>query len=245
MSTPIERYEALDGRYKSLHKVYRAIEDAMVDEDTPLDDRMNTQSKINSIRLKTILCSALLTDINASDFASHDFNTEECPDGWDKVKSMFELMEEKIDEVFPVLEDNWNLDDKFGGITVLYSDPEPVLDIVAVHGLGGNAFDTFARDSHRTWLRDFLPVDPQINKIRTMTFGYSSSPKDSGNNEGVREWASALLGGVASVRESQMVVQADSASLNAVAAQPIADVNHRQICKFEHKDFEPYHMKNN
>ncbi|KAI1763108.1 hypothetical protein GGR53DRAFT_467642 [Hypoxylon sp. FL1150] len=33
-----------------------------------------------------------------------------------------------------------------GGMTVLYSDPEPVLD---VHGLGGNAFDTFAwEDGH-------------------------------------------------------------------------------------------------
>ncbi|KAI0157959.1 hypothetical protein GGR52DRAFT_182175 [Hypoxylon sp. FL1284] len=99
---------------------------------------------------------------------------------------------------------DWNIDDRFNGITVLDSDPAPVLDtssIVAVHGLNGNAFDTFACDG-RMWLRDFLPSDPQLKRTRTMTFGYNSSASDSKNNEAVREWASALLREVDLVRKS-------------------------------------------
>ncbi|OTA98849.1 hypothetical protein M426DRAFT_17010 [Hypoxylon sp. CI-4A] len=100
------------------------------------------------------------------------------------------------------IHNDWDLDDNFIGITMLHSDPEPVLDIVSIHGLNGNAFDTFAWNDRHMWLRDYLPLNPLLNKTRTMTFGYGSSSKDSGNNESVREWASALLREVSSVRES-------------------------------------------
>jgi hypothetical protein len=79
-----------------------------------------------------------------------------------------------------------------------------VISICAVHGLNGNAFETWAWDDHM-WLRDFLPSHPQLKTSRVMTYGYSSLLKDRGNRSSLEEWAHGLLGSVSSVRESQSV----------------------------------------
>jgi hypothetical protein len=71
--------------------------------------------------------------------------------------------------------------------------------ICAVHGLNGNAFDTWAWEEHM-WLRDFLPW--QLEESRVMTFGYSSRLGDSGNMSSLEEWAYGLLSAVSSVRGS-------------------------------------------
>ncbi|OAP53696.1 hypothetical protein AYL99_12136 [Fonsecaea erecta] len=49
----------------------------------------------------------------------------------------------------------------------------PAVDIVAVHGLGGDTFATWTHpESKKFWLRDFLPQ--QIPDARIMTFGYNA-----------------------------------------------------------------------
>ncbi|KAI0103382.1 hypothetical protein GGR51DRAFT_524741 [Nemania sp. FL0031] len=94
----------------------------------------------------------------------------------------------------------WQVDDDFSGLTVLHAAPEPDLDICAVHGFNGNAFDTFAWAGGKMWLRDFLPSHPQLKQSRIMTYGYSSRLIDNANTSGVAEWASDLLRQVSSVR---------------------------------------------
>jgi hypothetical protein len=96
---------------------------------------------------------------------------------------------------------DWTIDDYFIGLTVLYSAVEPELDICALHGFNGNAFDTFASGEHM-WLRDFLPSHSRLGKSRTMTYGYSSLLRDGGNIARLEEWAHGLLTEVASVRET-------------------------------------------
>ncbi|KAJ2990949.1 hypothetical protein NUW58_g2706 [Xylaria curta] len=96
----------------------------------------------------------------------------------------------------------WSVDDDFRGLTVLHAAPEPHLDICAVHGLNGNAFDTFAWEGRQMWLKDFLPLQPQFKQSRIMTYGYSSLLTDNVNTSGVAEWASGLLREISSARVS-------------------------------------------
>ncbi|OIW25562.1 hypothetical protein CONLIGDRAFT_684109 [Coniochaeta ligniaria NRRL 30616] len=100
----------------------------------------------------------------------------------------------------------WRVDDTFADLTVLHSAPEPDLDICAVHGLNGNAFDTFAWEGRDMWLRDFLPGQqsqhPGLARLRVMTVGYSSLIRDDKNITGLDEWSLGLIQSVSAVRRS-------------------------------------------
>ncbi|KAK0703602.1 hypothetical protein B0T26DRAFT_732015 [Lasiosphaeria miniovina] len=94
-------------------------------------------------------------------------------------------------------------DDCFDGITMLYGgNDEPVdIDICAVHGLDGHAFDTWMAESHM-WLRDHLPH--KFPSSRIMTFGYNSNKMASNRiNEGLKDFADTLLLAIASIRTSE------------------------------------------
>ncbi|KAI9904940.1 hypothetical protein N3K66_001469 [Trichothecium roseum] len=96
----------------------------------------------------------------------------------------------------------WACDDRFDWLTVLYSATSPDLDICAVHGLNGNAFDTWAANG-KMWLRDFLPLHARFRRSRIMTFGYSSLIGDEDNVAGMSEWAHSLLTALATARKSE------------------------------------------
>ncbi|KAF2234249.1 hypothetical protein EV356DRAFT_415225, partial [Viridothelium virens] len=64
-------------------------------------------------------------------------------------------------------------DDNFYGLTPLNSPEEPILaDVIAVTGLAGHAFGSWACSPHQMWLRDFLPKD--LKNIRVLIYGYNS-----------------------------------------------------------------------
>lgn len=50
---------------------------------------------------------------------------------------------------------------------------EKSIDVVAVHGLQGDAFKTWEHENGSNWLKDFLPTD--VPSARIMTFGYEST----------------------------------------------------------------------
>lgn len=62
--------------------------------------------------------------------------------------------------------------EKVGLFELSDKDVEKTVDVVAVHGLQGDAFKTWEHDNGSLWLRDFLPDD--IPYARIMSFGYDS-----------------------------------------------------------------------
>ena len=66
------------------------------------------------------------------------------------------------------------------GLFLISSPPSPFadaevgktyyVDIVAVHGIIGDAYDTWTHENGKSWLRDFLPED--LPGVRVFSFGY-------------------------------------------------------------------------
>ncbi|OJD34141.1 phosphorylase superfamily protein [Diplodia corticola] len=89
----------------------------------------------------------------------------------------------------------------FRGLTVLYAPQTPVVDIVAVHGLGGHAAETWIyRSSSKPvfWLRDLLPQ--YMATARIMTFGYNSNIV-SRSTASIKTVATQLLNQVSAERQ--------------------------------------------
>ncbi|KAH7202391.1 hypothetical protein DER44DRAFT_481084 [Fusarium oxysporum] len=94
------------------------------------------------------------------------------------------------------------LDDEFEGLTVLYGgNGEHIdIDICAVHGMDGHAFDTWMAPT-KMWLRDHLPSE--FPKSRIMTFGYNSNSMDGKSiNHGLSDFADTLIDNLKYVRTS-------------------------------------------
>ncbi|KAI3342513.1 NACHT and WD domain protein [Ustulina deusta] len=70
------------------------------------------------------------------------------------------------------------------GLNLLYSPPEPILDIVFVHGLGGGSRKTWSKTellSH-FWPQEWLPKDDTFERVRIQSFGYNSDWAKSKDN---------------------------------------------------------------
>ncbi len=81
--------------------------------------------------------------------------------------------------------------EKIGLFELSKADASKTVDIVAVHGLQGDAFKTW-EDRHGTlWLRDLLPED--IPSARIMTFGYDSTVAFSNSVARIEDKALDLL----------------------------------------------------
>ncbi|RYC80265.1 hypothetical protein BFJ63_vAg16850 [Fusarium oxysporum f. sp. narcissi] len=113
---------------------------------------------------------------------------------------------------------DWTVEDNFKGITILYEAPDAEVDICAVHGLGGNAIDTWTANNGRMWLRDFLPVSNHFKGSRIMTFGFDSDLTDRSTVMELENWAETLLLSLNEVRTT------DKATANAM--EELAFDNH-------------------
>ncbi|MCJ1462954.1 hypothetical protein MMC07_001558 [Pseudocyphellaria aurata] len=65
---------------------------------------------------------------------------------------------------------------KIFGITELYSGEDPVVDIVAVHGLNGHALRTWtSENSQLSWLSDKDMLPKVVSNVRILTWGYDAN----------------------------------------------------------------------
>src|SRR5438034_1035627 len=71
--------------------------------------------------------------------------------------------------------------------------------VVAVHGLGGDAYGTWTHENGKLWLRDFLPF--QVPEARIFTYGYDSVVAFSKSSAEVDDFARDLLHRVRGARK--------------------------------------------
>jgi hypothetical protein len=81
-------------------------------------------------------------------------------------------------------------------------------DIIAVHGLGGDAFRTWTHENGTLWLRDFAPE--QFPGARVYTFGYDSAFAFSQGSGMIRDFARSLLEDIRAQRTVEEVSHAAS-----------------------------------
>ncbi len=76
-------------------------------------------------------------------------------------------------------------------------------DIVAVHGLNGDAYRTWTHENEKLWLRDFLPAS--LPASRAFTFGYSSEVAFSKSRGSIDQYARSLLNALKLVRRTEVL----------------------------------------
>ncbi|KAK1990397.1 hypothetical protein LX36DRAFT_592676 [Colletotrichum falcatum] len=59
------------------------------------------------------------------------------------------------------------------GLDILVEGTDPVVDIVAIHGLNGHREHTWTATGDKHWLRDFLPTD--LPNVRILCWGYDAN----------------------------------------------------------------------
>ena len=80
------------------------------------------------------------------------------------------------------------------GLTLIYSPPTPVYDLLFVHGLGGTSRETWSyeRDPKNFW-PPWLADDIKLSSCRTFTFGYNAAFAGQYNSSGILDFAKDLL----------------------------------------------------
>lgn len=97
------------------------------------------------------------------------------------------------EEPFPTLLDpEVCIDKEFYGFTPLYT-PEGYIDvdIIAITGLAGHAFGSWATSASKMWLRDFLCRD--IPRARILLYGYDSHIVSSQSRSILADFSSNFL----------------------------------------------------
>lgn len=82
------------------------------------------------------------------------------------------------------------------GLRLLHSSPEPLIDLIFVHGLRGGSVKTWRKgnDPRNFWPQSWLPLEPGLRNANIHSFGYESdwaSTKSSVLN--VHDFGQSLL----------------------------------------------------
>ncbi|CCA76699.1 hypothetical protein PIIN_10687, partial [Serendipita indica DSM 11827] len=94
---------------------------------------------------------------------------------YDRLHHFFKPSRHQIQQKKPIL----RLDDH--GLLELASGQDPIVDIIAIHGLDGHRLYTWIAETAQServmWLQEFLPSD--IPHARILTYGYDADTRSS------------------------------------------------------------------
>lgn len=93
------------------------------------------------------------------------------------------------------------------------------IDIVAVHGLGGDPFGTWTAQDGTIWIRDLLSTLPSYQNARILTFGYNATAF-------LRPFKKATKGGVFTFAETLLIDLDDHRLSAAEKTRPIMFIGH-------------------
>lgn len=83
------------------------------------------------------------------------------------------------------------------GLNLLRDVPEPLIDFIFVHGLGGGSRKTWSlsADPKYYWPKEWLPQDPNFRFVRIHSFGYKADWDERKESTlTVHDFARSLLG---------------------------------------------------
>ena len=89
--------------------------------------------------------------------------------------------------------------EKIGLFELWKAEASKTVDVVAVHGLQGDAFKTWECSNGTLWLRDYLPEE--VPSARIMTFGYDSTVAFSNSVARIEDKALDLLNRLGAQRD--------------------------------------------
>ncbi|MCJ1312987.1 hypothetical protein MMC25_006663 [Agyrium rufum] len=100
------------------------------------------------------------------------------------------------------------VDEDFYGFTPLYTPSKekgPIaIDVIAIAGLAGHAYGSWAHSPERMWLRDYLPHDAP--NARIMTYGYKCLLEGSKAPSKLSDFTSKFLNRLLNMREIGKVI---------------------------------------
>lgn len=84
-------------------------------------------------------------------------------------------------------------------MNLLHAVPDPLIDFIFVHGLGGGSRKTWAKSSDpgHFWPKAWLPYDGEFSRVRIYSFGYNSDWNEKKKEEfNIHDFARSLLLGI-------------------------------------------------
>ncbi|KAJ4509984.1 hypothetical protein HRR83_007625 [Exophiala dermatitidis] len=77
------------------------------------------------------------------------------------------------EETQPQLQAQPDADEPWG-FQIVHEGTDPLVDIIAIHGVNGHREKTWTHENGTFWLRDLLAKEPSFSRTRIMTYGYNS-----------------------------------------------------------------------
>ena len=122
------------------------------------------------------------------------------------------------------------------GLNLLRDVPEPLVDFIFVHGLGGGSRKTWSKSSNQYhyWPKEWLSQDPDFGCVRVWSFGYKADWNERKENVlEIHDFALALLGEIDNAPDIRRT-QVSKLSESIFGLSYFLSVDEDCVCRSQH-----------